>query len=155
MSWGCGYLGLWMSKFFVATIFTDENIIKHGWDSIRHRLYGYHVPDVDWNFAWALENSFNEYAKIVNVWIVCLFAVAFLGCVIFSKVSFRKSYIVAVNILIGLYPFVWCLIVQNHSIEHSGSVYRIFTISILAIGFLLSCCIKDGRCFENENVENK
>ena len=151
ISWSTGYLGLWIIKFLLATLFTDENILKDGFESIYHRLTGYQNAEENWTFVWALERNLAEYVKEINAWILCGFLVICSFCFVFCRCNFRKNYIAFVNLFIGLYPFVWCMIVQNHSIEHPGSVYRIFTISIMAVGFMLASSIKTNRCVEGKN----
>jgi hypothetical protein len=152
VSWSVGYLGLWFNKFLLASLFTDENILKDGFDAIHHRLSGYKNPGVDWSFKWALERNLGEYLNEVNVWILCVFLVAVLICFVFGKYGIKKNYMVFVNLFIGLYPFIWCMIVRNHSIEHPGSVYRIFTVVIMALCFAIFCCIKNNNCKEIKKI---
>ncbi len=150
ISWSVGYLGLWFNKFCLASFLTDENILKDGFDALHHRLSGYQKPDVDWSFIWALERNLVEYCKEINVWVLIVFVIAVFVCFVFCKCCFRKNYMAFVNLFIGVYPFVWCMIARNHSIEHPGSVYRIFTISIMAFCFAIFCCLKKKNCQKNK-----
>lgn len=150
VSWVCGYLGLWFNKFLLATIFTSNNVLKEGVDNIKGR-----IGNLEWSFYDSLELNFAEYKKEINWIILFVFLLMFVLMYFLKKHQIKKSYVIITNFLIGLYPFVWCLIVRNHSIVHPWIVYRIFTISIMAMGFIFSCCVKDYKCFGKENVKNK
>ncbi len=145
VAWSVGYLGFWFNKFLLATIFTDENILKDGMSSMWHRLTGYQTLGGDFSFLFALERNWGEYIREVNVYIVLAYVVVFLLCFLGMKRKFKLSYMMMINLIIGLYPFVWCLLARNHSVEHPGSVYRIFTISIIAIGGMLGAGVVSSK----------
>ena len=146
ISWGCGYLSLWGVKFLLATMFTNVNVLQEAWNSIKGR-----IGNFEWTFYDALKRNFFEYKKDINLSILFVFLLFFVLMFILKKYKIKKNYVVVTNLLVGLYPFLWCLIVRNHSIEHPGAVYRIFTISIMAVGFMLASIIKTNRCVEGKN----
>ena len=113
--------------------------------TLWHRLTGYRVPEGDFSFLFALERNLVEYIREVNVYIVLAYVVVFLLCFLRAKRKFKLSYMMMINLIIGLYPFVWCLLARNHSVEHPGSVYRIFTISIIAIGGMLGAGVVSSK----------
>lgn len=120
--WALGYGLTWVSKWAIATLFTPINVLK---DGIAQTSYRTDVIDYSrWDALTANTNFvpwtlFMVGVLVLTVWAVC---------------RFRKEGIVSAILLfcIGLTPFVWYLLVSNHSYEHCWFTYRALIVTLVS-----------------------
>ena len=122
LMWAVGYAGIWSSKWILAGVFTPFDIVSSVTEAISFRS------------SSALGLSFGLYSVAFSV-----FMLLGLACMIgLIYVSLRRYGVRAKKclslMLVGFYPFLWVLAMQNHSFIHCWFVWRIFAISVFALG---------------------
>lgn len=146
-TWGIGYLGMWVMKWFLASIALKENVLPyvtgHVTERINGAVSGYHITGNTYldTLLLNLRNLFPyEYGLSGAVLVVAfIFAVIVLP-VVAGHVKMRKN-VRASNVLlfaaIGLVPYVRYLILHNHSYIHSFFTYRAQAATVLALCFII------------------
>lgn len=126
ISWGLGYFILWLMKWIIATIFTEENLIENAFNQIIKRTGGEVSGDEDnagmwpWNFV---------ILSFLSIW---MFVSAIPLIVDFKRMrAVARKY--SSLILIAALPFIWVMVVRNHSWIHYWYVWRIFGVAIFAL----------------------
>lgn len=133
--WTIGYLGMWAGKWVLTDVLTGGKIIENAVDTIRFRTGTAGSMPLFAGFISVLQKNLSVYQN----WAFVLFLMA-VGIIlghkflknkkmIWKKETTAQSLTVA---LVGILPFVWTLMVQNHSEEHWMFTYKIFSISAFA-----------------------
>ncbi|MSU08101.1 hypothetical protein FYJ84_03725 [Veillonellaceae bacterium WCA-693-APC-5D-A] len=145
LSWVCGYFCMFLGKWVLAWIITGNNIVNNGFARVLYRT----SSGGDITAVSAISNNLNVFmtSPLFDVLVICLL---FLLCRVF--VSMRR-YHINKNILhlsfgvliISVYPFIWYMILSNHSFIHAFFTYRELSIFIFAF-----CCfvalIEKNKC---------
>lgn len=154
-AFGLGYAGMWAMKWIFASIFTTQNVILDAIDSILHRT-GVVENTYDENFMSIstadalmrnLKSFFNEYNLIILA-IVCIISFFY---IVAKKVkgSVDKQMLLVCSV-IGISPFLWIMLLTNHSSLHPHLEWRTFAILIYAVAILgISIWGTDVRGKEN------
>ena len=134
--WIFGYVGMWVGKWVVASIFTDENIIASAIDSIKFRSGTYisESQSFTWgemfrrNFIWC----FDENAILFKMFL--LIAVAILVTLLINKKLVMKfNFAIVITMLIFcLMPIARYIIASNHSYIHYWFTYRECVVIVMA-----------------------
>jgi hypothetical protein len=114
--WGCGYVGMWASKWGLASIFTEQNVIQNAIETLLLRTS--HTDGTTGQFS-LLEmyiRHFKGFAKNP----VMVVAVIYLGyCflrIIRNKVNLAHGVVIFGTI--AVMPIVWYFVASNHSFIH-------------------------------------
>lgn len=145
-SWFFGYIGMWAGKWVLASLLTNENVIKDAFNAILYRssLTGPEGEGVI-SFYEVIKKNFLTFNFVSHN---LFFGTLLLFCLIFifslkSKCKFlltsSKKYL-----LLLLLPFCWYFIASNHAYIHNWFTNRNFSIIL----FALLCMIADWirRC---------
>lgn len=135
-SWAIGYFGFWFIKWVIATIFTNENIIKDGLNTFLYRTTGYNTLET-WDTLFAIEKNFSELATDTSVFIILIYLLGICLYLLKEPWHFKKDNRFWCLIIIATYPFLWYAVVTNHSVIHSLFTYRNLSISIFALTTLI------------------
>lgn len=136
VSWGIGYVGMWASKWVIASVFTNENVISNAVEKIKFRSGHFSHRDT-WLSTMKLNLSVCN--KIVLLLIFILLAVFF----IINRIKNYRSMHMRVCpgtftiLFVSGYPLIWYYFSMEHSSCHSYFTWRELAISvfgILAIG---------------------
>ncbi len=144
--WLLGYAGMWIGKWILAYIITGNNIILDGFSNVLHRM----------NDDTLLESGISNASKVqgilLNLEALLTFPIIVLICIgtlWFIKRLLGKKYVISINPssalnigIVALFPFVWYLIVNNHSIIHRWMTYRSLSITVFAVTYILISTIK-------------
>lgn len=140
-SWCIGYAGMWASKWIIATILTDENVIYNAFLSIRNRSdfsreYSY-IETLKRNIGFCNK-------RIYFVALICL-AVLLIILKIKKYNIIDKTLLPCTCVLLfaSIYPFIWYFFTENHSSIHYWFTYRELAISVF--GILMICVINVKR----------
>ncbi|MCR5702400.1 MAG: hypothetical protein K6G76_09675 [Lachnospiraceae bacterium] len=153
VSWGIGYVGMWVTKWILASFILHENVMPYVTEHISERLGG-----GNYNF------SLPEYCfkAIVNN-VKCLFPLGYggIGAVIAILLIFALLYVtyvyhgkdinfknIIVYSIIGFVPFVRYIVLHNHSFIHYFFTYRAQLVGIMACCFVVFEIV-DRRYFKN------
>lgn len=132
-AWGIGYVAMWGSKWILGSLLTKENIIADALGSVLLRVGA--------TESEAQANALEVILKNIGANKMCLIliAIVFVGVFIYGIWKKRSVDLKNINIsvlLCALLPFMWYVVVSNHSYIHYWFTYRILAISIYA-GFIL------------------
>lgn len=134
--WGYGYIGMWLGKWIMGSIFLDKNLLADAWGKIAERASN---SEMDGNSRWeAILENLNVY-NISPVWaliIAAVFAVVLCNYKMKIRVAKRDTYILMLYAIVAIIPFAWMFFASNHSWIHAWFVQRLFCLTILGIGCL-------------------
>lgn len=128
ISWVIGYMGMWMSKWIIASVLTEENIILDAVQRIDRRT-GHHDAAYTWSATVKRNISICNLRVLLPVLI---------GIGVYILVSMLKNLRCTrrflpgtwVILAVSLYPFIWYYIVLEHSWVHSFFTWRELAISV-------------------------
>lgn len=127
--WLLAYAFIWVSKWFLVALFTDFHI----WKDVAHHLL-MRSDTVETGRMLAVRINFNN---LPLVWInLILLLLAIRAAVRFNiKAVGAAAFLLAIALL----PYIWYLLLANHSFIHHWFTYRVqaFTISAVFLAFLL------------------
>jgi len=125
--WGIGYALTWASKWTLATILTDMNVFKDAFESILYR-----TSSEDFSRLDVIETNYNLLPIIfINLIFTSLLVLA---VVFFNKKAIKTNLLL---LIVATFPYLWYLVLAQHSWWHTWFTYRIQAISIIAILFVL------------------
>lgn len=137
LSWGFGYVGMWSSKWVVASLFTEENIILNAVEQLKFRSGHFESGNsMRMLMHYVLERVS---PKMTSVMLVLLLAFI-IALRVKKKCPFEKRMLpgIGVMLLVSFYPFVWYYCTLYHSTELSYFTYRELGISVFGILMIAS-----------------
>ena len=125
--WGLGFALTFVTKWAMASLILGQNIFADAYEVSLYRMEAEEFTRWD-----ALTKNF----RMFNLWIIGIAAVVLL---LFSfanrvKISYKK---VVLFLLVGLMPYVWYLLLANHSYLHWWFTYRLQAIAVVCLLFIL------------------
>lgn len=155
VSFTIGYGGFWLLKWIVASLFTDENILKDGIGNVLHRVGAQEMSEdvlFDDSIGAALKVNIETICNRQTLFVVLIFIVVFCVFLYHGKVNISKvkNYMVA-YVVVGLSPFIWIVFAHNHCALHPHLEWRELAILfyVLSVG-LLEALEQKGREKKNE-----
>ena len=150
--WLCGYAGMWFSKWVLATLLTDENVLKDGWERVLHRTYdatenGRVLPDATilHSILANVEVIWNKYTLYVLGAVLILVLISYVCSSYILKVQYKFRVNSKALVLLGvsLMPFVWYSVLVQHSIVHFWVFsHRLLAITIYSVLSAIVCCLE-------------
>ena len=144
-AWGFGYVGMWASKWILATMFTEYNVLV---DAFYNALSSKLSPSIlqvsegvtvtqDFTFFDVLGKNFHALDGSY-IYIFAAFILYLIYKVIQNRKNFRlnKTVLLTFAFVISL-PFIWYFVVIKHSYIHDFLVYRELAIAIFGLSCLL------------------
>lgn len=132
ISWGIGYVGMWVSKWIIASILTEENVIANAIEQFKYRS-GHFSHRQTWISTVRLNfNACNT--KVLFIFLIAI-VVYFIIIGIRNHRSINKKLLpcTAVILFVSLYPFLWYFFTMNHSSDNSYFTWRELGISVFGI----------------------
>lgn len=147
-AWGCGYIGMWIMKWVMASVVLGENVMPYVSGHVEERLglsagvsLWIYIPEaVKKNLSCLFPFEYGVSGSIVGFGL--LIFMVYIGYV-YRKEHICKGYIVLYAI-IGLVPYLRYMVLLNHSFLHFFFTYRAQVATVLAIVLLLEE-LTDGR----------
>ena len=136
--WGLGFALTFGTKWALASLILGQNIFTDAYEVSLYRM------EAEEFTRWeALTKNFG----MLNLWMISLAAVVLLLLSIINrlKISYKK---VILFLIIGLMPYVWYLLLANHSYLHWWFTYRLQAITVVCLLFMFcngSSAMKDGK----------
>lgn len=129
--WGFGYLGMWASKWIIASLLTDNNIVLDAFNQISIRS-GVGQKDIS-----LIKCVVNNYYLILKT----PFSILMIFYILYKlyKFDFKKlkSIYFLIFIIIAFMPLIWILVTANHSFLHCLFVNKICIITFMSAMFYL------------------
>lgn len=141
INWGIGYAFMWASKWILCDVITGSSTIADALNQARERT----VTDAYAATGIKSDNIIDVIGYNVEAfrdWLSFgVFVGAVVAFVVYLLVSKRKIKLcentLIVLLLIALTPFVWYVVLSNHSAIHAYMTYRDLAVSIMAAGVIL------------------
>ena len=146
--WICGYAATWVTKWGLATVFTGMNVFA---DAIHTGIYriGGEVPQmghfnvIDTLLANIRKNSL---LPLMLIFLVLLT----LMCLSFNKKNIKEAFL---YFLVSLTPYLWYVVLSNHSYIHCWFTYRTQIISIAAL-FMVCLTLTDWPRLRSKVIQH-
>lgn len=146
--WCIGYASMWLGKWIIASVVLKDNFIAKCLNVVEYRM-GSKNGMYDIFFDDPFLDCFSELPIIYYI---------FGACIIFILISIveRRFKLVKKHlILIGLLPFLWAMVIKNHTYVHSWYTYRIFGIFVICVICFITYNIKNYIIQERLDKDNK
>lgn len=140
--WGVAYGFTWMSKWIIATLTTNRNVIEDAIQTFLFRI----------NPKAYIEKTFTRWDAIVGnadmlqwVYINIVICVLLVFVVFFFRKEGWRHFVFFM--LIAILPYVWFFVVANHSYLHYWFTYRTqaFSISCIFLALLSMVSLEKMR----------
>ncbi len=129
VSWFCGYAGCWFMKWIIIDLVLSKNIIAQGFHIARFRVDGWdfsHFETLKTNFFTFYPFSFSTIILVVGLFTGLLF--------LYLKIKKRRIIPqTLLFLLIATFPYIWFLVLNNHSAIHCIFVHKIQAVSLMGI----------------------
>ena len=146
LMWGIGYVGMWFGKWIIGSIFLQENLFNDAFNKIGVRMSNVNGIKRFSNFDVIKVNLENIIIPSNIIMMIGYFI--FLVCFAIKQ-KFWKNKIDIVKIipfiLVASIPFVWAIVISNHTYVHEFYAYRIFAIAVFAILSGVTMLLLDGK----------
>ena len=135
--WSCGYIGMWVMKWGIASIVLGENIMPYVSQHIGERIGG-NLGLGPLQFIWgAIWNNIRcifplEYGIIGLMIGFCLILLIIYTGYVYHASSI-DSKMILLYVLVGMIPYIRYIVLHNHSYVHYFFTYRAQVATILAI----------------------
>ena len=128
-AWGIGYALTWVTKWLIATVVLGVRYFWRTMDVVKFRLEGNEEYPLDriGTIRKNLKSWLNIQDDGVISWskVVILIVIVALILIIWKKLKDIKTLSAYVPILfVALYPYIWYLVMSNHSQIHHWYTYR-------------------------------
>ena len=148
--WGIGYLGMWVSKWILASVILNQNVMPMVTDHIDERLNGSFglsgFAFIKAAFARNLKCLFPyEYGISGAVLVFVFIIVVVIIPVAKDRMKIREkinTHIIPIYVFIALIPFIRFAVLRNHSYAHRFFTHRALASTILALCFIVLECIE-------------
>lgn len=148
LCWGFGYIGMWMGKWIIATMFTGENIILDALNSIVNRSSMNDLQGNAFSLIDVIHLNITEFLQTPIIILVVMYILICLFLII--KRDLAKDLannFIALSICV-LLPFIWYMGASNHSYIHFWFTYRELTITAFSL-----MCICAKTLHKNQDIE--
>ena len=142
IAWGSGYFGMWIAKWILASLFTDRNVIKDAIDqiAIRFSSTGNGQASADISRLAAVDKNLAVLNRRPIILMLVSCSIFYLTRMVHfwltSDAEARKTCNIRMLVpflLLSVLPFLWVLLLANHSYIHFHFTYRVFSVTIFAI----------------------
>lgn len=144
-AWLLGYAGMWFGKWFTGTLITGKNIM---WNGFRQFLFRVGTsagdPKSAGDFtAWdSLYKNVRSFLLNPATLLVLAFVLIMIVMTVIKAVKIKGSFpwlfrIAFPFLLLAAAPFVWYVLVVNHSVIH----HMLFTSKNLVASVMAICCM--------------
>lgn len=130
LAWGIGYALTWISKWLLTYLIFNKNLFETIWQQIVYRSVG----GEDIGYADVLLSNLSYVLGGILLEILAIFVFVTLNSKKL-KIHFEKKSIL--YLLISLVPFIWYLVLENHSYYHSLFTYRNLLLTIIGVSIFI------------------
>jgi len=159
--WGMAYIGMWFSKWIIASFVLNINAFEYVTENALLRINGIQgIESRKEMYIGALYRNFhtlfplNAIKRISNVWkFVGMFLVILVASIDWKNI--RKKWFSFLMLIIGIVPYIRYLILANHSYRHSFFTFREQIITIIALCFIVIDCFNRDLWLKKVTIKNK
>ena len=137
--WGIGYGLTWFTKWFLVDFIFDRNMIKTSIQQVLYRSVGvkkFNVTDVLYENLDYIKTPF--IVSIMIVFICMMSRITLNHANVVEDVKLEKMLVrIIPYLIISCMPFVWYIVLQNHSLYHAFFTYRNLAILVTAVNLCI------------------
>ncbi len=156
--WGAGYVGMWISKWIIASIVLGENVMPYITGHMGERIDGdlglnpvqYIFSAVTRNLSCLFPFEYGGFGAMLGI-LMLVFAF-YVGYVHYGKKE-DKSYI-WIYFAIAMIPYIRYMVLHNHAYLHYFFTYRAQLATVLAVVLILEL-LTDRRWFARGKARRK
>lgn len=133
ISWGIGYLLLWLSKWVLVELLFAPGAIQTALKTISSRTVS--EPDPNFSYMQTLKLNIFQligYHKSNKIFVLVSAIISSIFLVRYFSFNKKKLQNIVPWIIIGVMPYVWYVVAANHSYLHVWYTYRIQFISVVS-----------------------
>lgn len=151
IAWVCGYASSWIAKWTIATVALHKNVLLDGFEEANYRCFG-----EDYTIVEALSKNIRNLAiphitEFMDKWYGIVLIVVFWIFIVGMIVAWHhkgKIKTLLPLLLLSLYPYVWIVLLKEHSYQHWIFVYRIQMITVFCLLSMYVYLFDWKRCKE-------
>ena len=141
IAWGCGYVGMWLTKWLLAAIVLGENVLPMVAEHVQERMGGdlglglgrYLIGAVVRNIGCLFPLEYGTFGILAALALVVFGS--YVGYV-YRKKSVGWDRVILFGVL-GWIPYVRYLVLHNHAWLHCFFTYRAQLATVLAVVMIL------------------
>lgn len=135
--WVLGYALMWIMKWVLASLVTGYPVLKSGIMRVTYRM-----SSIEESGSLSASKALYMNLRILEY---KAFLIIILGTILLYAVLIRKyRYHISLNgtallyFLVAMIPFLWIVIVKNHSVVHAYMVHKVFAVTVCAVLCMIS-----------------
>ena len=149
LAWGCGYVGMWITKWLLAAAVLGENVLPFVMNHVQERLGGDLGLGLGQYMAGAVLRNIRclfplEYGTLGVLTMLALVVFGSYVGYVHQKKTVRWDHVLLFALL-GLVPYVRYLVLHNHAWLHCFFTYRAQLSTVLAVVMILEE-LTDWKC---------
>lgn len=136
--WGGGFALTFLTKWALASLILGQNIFADAYEVSLYRMEAEEFTRWD-----AVTKNFD----MLDLWMIGIATVVLLLLSIIKRLKINHKRVV-LFLIIGLMPYVWYLLLANHSYVHWWFTYRLQAITVVCLLYMFcdrSSAMKDGK----------
>ena len=150
VSWGLGYALTWMTKWAIATVILGVRYFWRTMSVIQYRLEGSEEEPLDrlGTLRKNLKSWMNVQDDGIITWskVALLILTAAVLLAIWKKLKDIKTIAAYAPILfVAAYPYIWYLVMSNHSQIHHWYTYRAQLVALFGILMFIASILKEKK----------
>ena len=130
--WAVGYGATWVSKWFIATLLTGENIIRDGAAQFAVRAGG----QIDYSRLDAVTNNLS-----LLPWSFVALSLTLLAVLMLWRFNRKGTGTALLCLLSAVPPLLWYLVTADHSYLHNWFTYRSLSVCLMAVFFAFTAMV--------------
>ncbi len=147
IDWSIGYVGMWGSKWILASVITGNNIISDALDQISHRAAAQTDDGRALNIFQVWSSNLCNYVNIVYGFLIIVVLLLVIKAFWDSRDLLKKTKRFEWKyIAVAFTPFIWYAAFQNHSYAHGYFTFRALVVTVFAMMLFVekSTCDKES-----------
>ena len=141
LSWGFGYGLTWAAKWAIGTMILGVNVFEDAAKTAQFRVYGSESYPLDRGLMYKLNFETYFFSKGHKPALFIILSILVLIIMLIRRHKENCYSMIAVNLLVGIFPYIWFFVFANHSQLHYFYTYRIQSITLFSIFTAIGCSI--------------
>ena len=147
MSWGIGYVFMWASKWVICDLVTGSSIVKDAVNQVMVRTVtnAYEETGIESdNVIKVIGYNLNCLADPLSLAIIFIAIAGFVLYLVFTHRKFAVDDKTLLPLLLtAVIPFVWYMVLSNHSAIHFWMTYR--NMALTSMAFAVICAMAASK----------
>ena len=150
VSWGLGYALTWIAKWGIATVVLGIRYFWRTMSVVQYRLEGSEDEPLD--RIGTLQKNLKAWMNVqdggIISWskVVMVVLLVFIILILVKKLKDKKTIAASLPIgLVALYPYIWYLVMSNHSQIHYWYTYRAQVLTMFGILVFIASILREKK----------